>query len=117
MQYYMLRVAQFPLQALISSLDMTDDVMASEMSSYSGGESSENCDSVSDTGSDLEADSDTKYIDNLYAPFEFENDTESQPRTQSRHAFPTLGCRNTPLYLNAQLTSIQSHLLVFQYSL
>lgn len=103
---------------------------ASEMSqsqsfSCSGGESSETSDPVSDTESDSEAGAENdsgesmeSHLDELYASFEFESDTESHlqpPRPTQAQA--RLGSSDTPLYPNAQLTAVQSRLLIFQYAL
>ena len=101
-----------------------------EMSSYdSGGASSDSSDddpdpaedleSASESEPDSESDAEESDLADLYASFEFESDTESQlpPRTQVRPTQHALGVSNTPVYPNAQLTALQSRLLIFQYSL
>ena len=73
---------------------------------------------------ETDADSD---LDELYATFDFEDDAQSQlsqaqsqtgenPMTHT-HALPASLVSNSPLYSGAQLTALQSHLLIFQFAL
>ena len=92
-----------------------------QASSCSCGEFSDsaNSDTVLNTESDSEVDSESDAdLDVLYKSFELESETELQPPTQKqpRHALTTLGGRNTPLYRDAELTALQSQLLIFQYA-
>ena len=92
-----------------------------QASSCSCGEFSDsaNSDTELNTESDSEVDSESDAdLDVLYKSFVLESETELQPPTQKqpRHALTTLGGRNTPLYRDAELTALQSQLLIFQYA-